>query len=368
MKQETIEGAGVRLRLFRDSDADDLVAGCTDPLVRRFLPLLPDPYTSAEARWWIAEGSMAAWTAGGAAYAIADLATNRLLGGAGVGQVGPTRGQAELGYWVVPWARRRGVAIEAARLLAAAALSDGFSRLELLTHLDNVASQRVALAAGFRREGVRRGAGLAPDGTRYDLIAWSRLSTDPPGPAPRLLPDLPGGALTDGVVTLRPLAPTDADFLYELHTLPEVVAARVPPVAPGRAEIEFRCAVAQSRWLAGERADLVILNTASGQPTGGSALFHPEPQTGQAVIGYSMLPAWRGRGHATRAVRLLAGWAFGSAGIARLTAGTLPANVASQRVLEKAGFRRDGRQRGRMPAAGGGRADDVLFGLLPEDL
>jgi RimJ/RimL family protein N-acetyltransferase len=81
-----------------------------------------------------------------------------------------------------------------------------------------------------------------------------------------------------------------------------------------------------------------------------------------------MLPAWRGRGYATRAVRLVARWAFDSAGVARLVAGTLPSNVGSQRVLEKAGFRREGLQFGRLPAADGGRVDDILFAMLPTHL
>ena len=67
------------------------------------------------------------------------------------------------------------------------------------------------------------------------------------------------------------------------------------------------------------------------------------------MIGYSMMPAWRGRGHATRAVRLLAAWAFEHAGIARLVAGTAPWNTASQRVLERAGFQREGYERSRLP-------------------
>lgn len=365
MRHDPIEGELVRLRLFRESDVPDLTAGCADALVRQFLPHLPDPYTEADARWWIREGSAAARADGGAAYAVTDRATDRLLGGVGIGEVSPARRQGEVGYWVAPWARRRGVATEAVRLLTAVAFRDGLSRLELLTHLQNPASQRVALAAGFRREGVRRGAGLAPTGIRYDLIAWSRLGSDPAGPAPRLLPDLPGGALTDGVVTLRPLGPDDADDSYALHGLPDVVATSVPPVAPDRAEIAARCAHAASHWLAGERADLVILDAATGTVAGEIGLYYQEPQTGQAMIGYSMLPGWRGRGYPTRAARLLARWAFGTVGIARLVAGTIPTNIGSQRVLEKAGFQREGFQHGRLPSTGGGRVDDVLFALLP---
>ncbi|SCE71359.1 GNAT family N-acetyltransferase [Micromonospora mirobrigensis] len=366
MTPEAIETGGVRLRLFRLDDAADTAAACADPLTRRFISGMPDPYTEATARWWITEGAPAAWATGGAAYAIADPATDRLLGGIGLSQPVPTRSQAEIGYWVAPWARRRGVATAATRALAWHAFAAGTVRLELLTHPENPASQRVALAAGFRREGVRRAANPGRDGGRDDLIAWVRLADDPPGPTARLLPDLPGGRLTDGVVTLRRLAPADADGVHRLSTLPEVVASSVPPVPPDRAAIERRCRLAESHWLAGESADLAILDAVSGEVVGVCKLRYDEPPTGQGMLGYSMLPEARGRGLATRAVRLVAEWAFG-VGLARLWAGTRPENVASQRVLERVGFRREGLMRGRLPGPDGTRVDSTLYGLLADD-
>jgi RimJ/RimL family protein N-acetyltransferase len=365
---QIIDANGIRLRPYQSSDIPDVAAGCADPLTQRFLPGLPGPYTRRDAVWWINEGAPAAWVAGGAAYAIVDPATDRLLGGAGMGRVTMERGQAEIGYWVAPWARGVGVARAAASTLADWAFARGFGRLELLTAWENEASQRVAMAAGFRREGVRRDALIRRDGGRYDAVAWARLAADPPGPAPRLLPDLPGGALSDGVVALRPLAGTDADFLYALQTLPDVVATSLPPVAPDRHELELRCARSGARWLAGERADLVIPDAATGRPAGLVGLYYQEPMTGQAMIGYCMLPAWRGRGYATRATRLVARWAFAHVGVGRLVAGTLPSNTGSRRVLERAGFRPEGHLRGRLPGPTGGRLDDLLYGLLPEDL
>jgi RimJ/RimL family protein N-acetyltransferase len=363
----TIHGDGVRLRPYRESDVADLAAGCADPLTLRVIPSMPQPYTRDDAAWWIGQGVKNAWATGGAAYAVVDPATDRLIGGAGLGLVVAERGQAEIGYWVAPWARRRGVATAATRALAGWAFERGFDRLELLTDLANTASQRVALAAGFRHEGVRRGGGRTRSGERSDLFIWARLADDPPGPTPRQLPDLPGGALTDGVVALRPVGPDDGAFLYALLTLPDVVGTSVPPIVPDREEVELRCARSMARWLAGERADLIIADAATGTPVGDIGLYYDDPRTGQATIGYAMLPAWRGRGLPTRAVGLLARWAFTRAGIGRLNAGTLPGNAASQRVLEKAGFRREGYLRGRLPGLSGTRVDDVLFGLHAVD-
>jgi RimJ/RimL family protein N-acetyltransferase len=365
---QIIDGHGVRLRPWQAADADDVAAACADPVTQRFLQHLPAPYTRRDAVWWVTAGAPAAWAAGGAAYAVVDPATDRLLGGVGASRGSAERRQAEIGYWVAPWARGRGVATAAASALSAWLFAAGTARVELLTAWENIASQRVAQSAGFRREGVRRGALAERDGRRYDALAWSRLADDPPGPTPRLLPDLPGGRLTDGVVLLRPLRPGDAEFLYVLHTLPDVVDTSVPAVAPDREEVALRCGRAAAHWLAGERADLVIVDAGSGAPTGDIGLYYQEPATGQAAIGYCLLPAWRGRGYATRAARLVAAWAFHAAGIPRLVAGTRPDNVGSQRVLERAGFRREGYLRGRLPLPHGGRLDDVAYGLLPADL
>jgi RimJ/RimL family protein N-acetyltransferase len=53
----------------------------------------------------------------------------------------------------------------------------GLERLELFTHLDNAASQRVALKAGFTREGVARSVRLMR-GQRVDLVVFSLVRSD----------------------------------------------------------------------------------------------------------------------------------------------------------------------------------------------
>jgi len=51
-----------------------------------------------------------------------------------------------------------------------------------------------------------------------------------------------------------------------------------------------------------------------------------------------------------------------------LIAGAVPDNLASHRVLEKAGFKREAYLRSRLPRPDGSRQDDVQFVLLAEDL
>jgi len=345
---------GVRLRAAGTHDEAALSASRDDQLGRRFLPR-DTPVSSA--------GSYAI-IAGGAADPV---------GGIELDQQSPGRGAAEVRFWVAPGARRRGAATAALRTLseqifAGAPGMPRLQRLELLIHQDNPVAQRVALAAGYVREGERRGALPNPAGGRDDMLVYSRLAGDTGVPAERLLPDLPGGELTDGVVTLRPLGPADIDFYTELHAIADVIDTSVPPHQPSPEEVRRRCTWAESNWLAGTRADMVVVDTETGAPTGGMGLFYMEPSTGQAMIGYSQLPAWRGRGYVTRAVQLLSLWVFAETGVARLIAGTNPTNKGSQRVLERAGFHQEAYLRSRLPGPGNTRVDDVQYVLLPEDV
>lgn len=367
---ESIDGAGVRVRRYREDDIAAVQAACDDPLSQRYLPMLPSPYTFDDADWWVREGSLTAFERGGGNFAIADPATDQLIGGIGITH--EQNGNGEIGYWVAPWARSRGAATAATRALTDYAFASGYGRMQLRTEWENTSSQRVALAAGFRREAVQRNSALARTGGRHDLIVWSRLADDPPGPVHRVLPDLSDGQLTDGTVTVRPLGPADGEAMYGLHRDPDVIAAayRTGPLEP--AEVSRICARAGAHWLAGTRAHLAVLDTASGTFAGDIGLFDVAP-AGVASIGYSLGRPWRGRGLATRAVRLLSDWALagraeGGAGLHRLVAGADPENTASQQVLTRAGFTREGYQRGHLPAPGGGRADVVPYALLATDL
>jgi RimJ/RimL family protein N-acetyltransferase len=284
----------------------------------------------------------------------AVLDGDRLVGGLSLIEARP--GVRELGVWVIPEERRRGVASKAVRTLTEQA--DG--RLEMVTDVADVVSQRVALNAGFTRESVRRGSG--PDGVgRPDEVVWAWLPGDPPGPAPRPLPDLRDGELRDGEVSLRPLGPADVDDLFPLVNLPDVRVRSVFPHERPRAEVARRCEHAASDWLAGHRAEFTI--RVDDVFAGDLSLFN-EAWSRQAMVGYSMLPEFRGRGATTRAVRLISAWAF-EIGIQRLVAGTAPDNAASQRVLEKAGFVRESVQRSRFDRPDGTRLDDFLHVLFP---
>ena len=59
-------------------------------------------------------------------------------------------------------------------------------------------------------------------------------------------------------------------------------------------------------------------------------------------IGYGILDEFQGHGYATEAVTLAVEWAFSQPGVLAVEAETDPDNIASQRVVEKCGFKATG--------------------------
>jgi [ribosomal protein S5]-alanine N-acetyltransferase len=181
LEAATIAGDGVRLRAFAEPDADRCVEACTDPVTRHWLGNLPDPYDREAALAYIRSRPEEQASARGVSWAAADPSTDRCVGAFGLGSVNLLTRSAEIGYWVHPDARGRGLATEAVRLLirhCAIAPEDGglgLRRLTLRTAVDNLASQRVAEKAGFTRTGVAHAAELLGDGSYSDVVSFDLL-------------------------------------------------------------------------------------------------------------------------------------------------------------------------------------------------
>ena len=96
-------------------------------------------------------------------------------------------------------------------------------------------------------------------------------------------------------------------------------------------------------------------------------LLQTDRPTGIIELAYGVHPAARSRGLVTRAIRLVAPWAFAELGAERLEARTDPSNIASQRALQKAGFTQEGLER-RSRSVQGERKDMICWSLLPSDV
>ena len=169
------------LRPFERDDAADVYAVWRDEVYLRFAPA-QFPHAGAgfdRAVQWCAHTAEEQRQAGkGVAFAGVERDTGRLA--CHVALFGPDWAAmiAEIHYWTAPWARGRGYAAEAARATARWALAErGFARITLRTVTGNVASQKVARAAGFRFEGIMRNAAWSRAG-RGDMAVYSLIPPD----------------------------------------------------------------------------------------------------------------------------------------------------------------------------------------------
>lgn len=164
------------LRPWRPADAPAVARACTEGRVHEFVPHVPHPYTAEQALAWIAGQDTRSPRGEEFETAVVDAtAEDDVWGALAVRARGDA--VAELGYWLAPHARGRGVMTAAVRLVAAWAFDTaGMRRVQLTTDPDNHASQAVARRCGFTLEGRLRGhLGHPRTGLRRDSLMWGLL-------------------------------------------------------------------------------------------------------------------------------------------------------------------------------------------------
>ena len=180
-------------------------------------------------------------------------------------------------------------------------------------------------------------------------------------------PDRP---LADGVVALRAWEPGDAPAIVAAIDGDPEIATWLDAVPQPYRLVDAHDFVAQCRrsWADGIGAAFAILD-AEGTVVGSIGARFGDPVQAVAEVGYWVGRAGRGRGYASRALRLLSRWLFGDVGVARVQLQADVRNEASLRVAEKAGFTREGVLRSsRYNARRGERVDFAMFSLLPGEL
>jgi RimJ/RimL family protein N-acetyltransferase/8-oxo-dGTP pyrophosphatase MutT (NUDIX family) len=169
--------------------------------------------------------------------------------------------------------------------------------------------------------------------------------------------------LTDGQVTLRPWHDSDIDQARLAHDAEMAHRFGFPLVVPpGTAQ-----AAAVRRWrdqYADGRRVVNFLVEFAGDAAGAVQVRDRGDRVGE--LSWAVFSAYRRRGIATKAVRLLVRYAFDELGMERLEAYVEPDNLGSIRVASRAGLRHEGVLR-RHKTTGARRPDFALLARLRED-
>ncbi|MEV0727743.1 GNAT family N-acetyltransferase [Polymorphospora sp. NPDC050346] len=378
----TITEAGLTLRPWHPDDADAVLRACQDPAISRWTTV-PSPYLPEHAVGFVAEHAPAGWAAGTRApFAVCDAATGELLGSCGLVSLDRAGGQGEIGYWTAPWARGRGVAVRATRIVARWAFeSVGLRRLVWRAEVGNHTSRLVALRAGFTMEGILRRDAPAGAGETDSWIG--SLLPDDPGPAPGREPARPGSVearraavfagdqptLTadapGGRIRLRRPGPADVDRIVATCRDDAAIRWTSVPDPYHRRDAGHFLAAAEQQWARGAGAVFAIAGPA-GTFDGSMALRLSAADPAVADVGFLISPAARNRGYASAALAVVCAWAFDALVVHRVEWRAHVGNTASRRVAEKAGFTVEGVARGGL-AHRGARVDVWVGALLVDD-
>jgi RimJ/RimL family protein N-acetyltransferase len=168
--------------------------------------------------------------------------------------------------------------------------------------------------------------------------------------------------LRDEELVLRPWREDDASAVYEACRDPEIqhwipVIPRPYTKRDAEAFVTGALGLGPYQFAIEEHGHLV-----------GSIGMRVNDDAGTGRIGYWCARPARGRGIATRALRLLCAYAFTDVDLERLELITDPENLTSQRVAERVGFKREGLLRSHLRHPDGRRRDSIMFSLLPGEL
>jgi [ribosomal protein S5]-alanine N-acetyltransferase len=168
---EDLRAGDIRIRRFRDSDAEPFAAATHDPEIVAHSGL-PQRHTPDSARKLL---ELYNASEDFVQLAITDARTDAFLGTVILFNVARHEARCEVGFWLHPDGRRRGAATTAVGLICDWAVREwGIERFDAHSDIDNPGAHAVLERNGFSREGVLRGWG-ARGSDRVDAVHFGRL-------------------------------------------------------------------------------------------------------------------------------------------------------------------------------------------------
>jgi RimJ/RimL family protein N-acetyltransferase len=171
--------------------------------------------------------------------------------------------------------------------------------------------------------------------------------------------------LTIDELVLRPWRPADAPEVLAVCQDPEIARWVTIPQPYLAADADAFIQNTTTMWREGTGAPFAIVDRDTGRLLGAVTMFGPDGH--QATFGLWLALKARGRGVGARALRRVADWTFATTAVIRLDAFIMVGNEASERMTERAGFRREGVLRAWDLHHGGVPVDCTAFSRIRGD-
>lgn len=150
----------------------------------------------------------------------------------------------------------------------------------------------------------------------------------------------------------RKILPSDADDMYSYSHREEVTRFLLWEVHPDPLYTEKYIRYLQERYAVGDFYDFAVVLKSTGRMIGTVGFTSFDLPNHSAEVGYVISPDHQGKGYATEAVKALIAFGFEVCELARISAVCMKGNLASLRVMEKCGMKREGVLRNAVYAKG----------------
>lgn len=168
-------------------------------------------------------------------------------------------------------------------------------------------------------------------------------------------------------VTLREIEERDVPLIHDYASDPEVTRYMTwgPNASLDQTASFARGQIAAARVEPRDAFELVVARASDDELVGRVRLTIESRVHRRADIGYVLRRSCWGNGYGTEAARMIVDFGFRRLSLHRIEATCAPENVASVRVLEKIGMRREGHFRQHILSHGVWR-DSLLYAILAD--
>ena len=169
----------ITLRPSTESDIEDIFQACQDPLIPQFTTV-PVHYTIDHAIEFVRNDPFSFAERRELRFIIEfGNGLNREFAGViSLHTMNIQNHTAEVGYWMEKSTRGRGICTSAVQVITEYGfVTLGFRRIDGLVDVENLASQKVLMKAGYEKEGILRNKVTREDGRQIDMALFATTHT-----------------------------------------------------------------------------------------------------------------------------------------------------------------------------------------------